>query len=327
MNPEREGGAVSLGSRWSEDHWALVEAQDDEALAKVEFIGKDGRRREGIYTLKQVLQLATIGSKLKRVSAPDQGFLSWDASAYLKTRDWHQSRSGVLAPGGLWVLRAGDGRGFVIPLVQPIPARHTERSGGTRTIGKRMLDEYLGSGIEGLRARRRRSYEQLGPEETLQILATAALEERVGEAEFVLVYASLADRRIRLVVGHLSPARGQPERGGRRAIEGRFLKEMEGSAFGTGLDSPRSVRQKVPLDDEENPELATEQRFETQVEAAIDLAKLRERAGLTPREAAVLSLKLEDPDKTAQEIADRLAMSPSTVAVHWHNAKEKLRQA
>ena len=86
---------------------------------------------------------------------------------------------------------------------------------------------------------------------------------------------------------------------------------------------------EVPLPEEEELCAPEEEKFFAvepiveRVEAELTLAALIAGAGLSLREAEVVAHLLRD--ENLKEIADLLAISPSTARVHWHHAIKKLR--
>ena len=313
----------------------IAQPVDDEVQAHILCLGPDGKRYTFEGPLRDAVRLFGAGAKIERIWAPDPGnMLGWEAVAIQRTRGWHRTPGGLWVQGGLWIVRAADWRGLAA--VASLPWRigddpddpsgwHNQRPGDTRTIGERLLNVYRRSPIEGLEGRLRRALARLEREEAASLLAQSALEVGVGGDEFVLKYVSLADGRVRRVAKHTAPMRGRTLQEVRSAIAGRFLRDIESTAFGTGLASPRAKEEIRSLD--EGSEVSIDSEFEARVEAADALAHLRERAGLTPREAEVFDLKCEDPERADADIAAHLGMSVSTVGVHWHHARMKLRRA
>jgi ATP/maltotriose-dependent transcriptional regulator MalT len=279
--------------------------------------------------LSEVWRLAAAGFQIEDV-APPRDCVLWEAVA--DARCFRGGRAGILVPIVYRTTARDNARG----LAAGVYSQLTLPNG--RTLGEVVTRAFQTTQIAGAAKRVRRARERLSDVEARAAVASALTSHLRGEgawtdggvppAEFEVAEIDLStgDARILARGGAWGPA-GLAGSKRRSDLFDAVLIEFENEAFGSRGDAERTFDGTfVPLD--EHVTHGASGDFSEDVEARLDLADLVARAGLTPREHEVFSL-CEIDDLSAETVADLLKprLAASTVRVHLHNAREKLKRA
>ncbi len=333
----------------------LAEARDEEALASIRLrVPGESAARTWVCPLAKALEYAVHGATIEEVRAPDGESWTWAGLAAGVTED--VIRAGPIVPFELryqriWLVWAQDFRGLTAALGSELPT-----SDGS-PLGKRLTNLLSRSTIPGVRADRDAAYRALGADEFAGDVVGAVAEYLLTRAdalhgmdggaplvEWHLWSLDPLGQDWHEVAGSSTPAPSATHRRGR--LSSTAIAAAVCDAFGSGLLSPRAQRRLKPeerrrfvsldapiggqdatSDGERGTthgdRLPVEPDVARTVAERLDLAALAVAAKLTRRERQVLGLLVDDVPEVA--IAERLGLSPATVAVHVHNLRRKLR--
>lgn len=296
--------------------------------------------REWRCSLGGALVLVAGGAEIERISSPDTEAISWVAAALLNTA-WKLPAIPVrlepMARDQWWLAVCQDHRGTsALPLSRvPISAI------GGRPLGEALPKLFARTSISGLRARIDAERRVLGDDWAVTVAAAAAEVFNSPEAltgadrglamlEWEVSSRGLAETDWTVAASSPPPDSTAPPTDRRARLDAAVQKQAQEDAFGTGLQSPRSGREIVSLDQpvgpsQESPSLAERLPVELGLGRGLEIDDLLAAANLTDRERAVLALLR--CGLTQAEIGARLGITTSTAGVHSRNIKKKLRGA
>lgn len=320
---------------------------DATARLRLRMPGQD-TQQERTLSLVTALALAAGGAALEGVWAPDDRALTWTGLARFST-DWTlpPGPAGLqpMLPEQAWALACFDFRGLA-------GMSHSRlRTPGGSSFGQRIVATASRTRIDGPRGRVREAVRALAaasPESDSNLAAfvgSAAAEVFAGEAgrtgadggvallQWQLLTRPAPDAEWQVVAG--SPAGEQPAAFTRRrgAIFNTLLATLEEDAFGSGIHSPRGMRDLVPLeldadedgDDDSGPPVQHPVDLQdTELNTPVEETVLRREAAntaveqvtallaqLMPRERELLRRTAEG--ESDEEIANAMGISQGNV--------------
>ena len=339
--------AASFSLLERDGEFGFTESKGDEATATLKFrLSGDSESRVTVLPLTYVLLVAAQSATIDEISAPDLESWTWTAAATVIAEQ--TLPAGLILPEPLrrrklWLLAARDDRGLSAALLsQDTSVNRHGRLGGV------LAAQVARTTIEGAAARLARARRLLDTDSFNSVVAGAVTEYFATPAAMtgsdggpaLLAYEiATFDPVIRswqTVVSFPPETDGPRPRKRRGIVSGKALAALEAEVFGTGIDSARSTTMVVSLDTPaaggpvdnpatlgdtlaggEDPARAMEKRFE--------IGELAARAGLSPRERAVIRLMADDRPQT--EMADILGISPDTVGTLVWRLRQKLGAA
>lgn len=334
--------AASCAAYERDGRGEFVTRTNEDVLATIRFQAPgETAVREWRCSLGLALMLAAGGARIERISCPDDHAIGWVATAAV-----NMSRPLPAVPvwlplrpidrGRGWAAVCYDFRGTSALPLSRVPMSAT----GGRPFGEALSEAVARTKIPGLSGRMDAERRELG-EDFPVTAATAAAEVFNTPAAMAGADAGLAMLQWQVSSRGLaetdwtsvasSPAVGGSSRApGRRArIHAEVQKHAQEDAFGSGIHSPRSIRNVVSLNapagtSDESASLGELLPAELDVGSGIEIADLLASADLTDREREVFELQFIGGLKQA-EIAKRLGIRPGTVANLSGKATKKVR--
>ena len=311
------------------------------ALARVEFIAREEERAQIVTCpLAEVLTLAAGGAQIRCVSRPDADALAWTGMATLNMRQQRTAFVVGFRPVEAerqWILGCEDRRGLAAMIYSKIAIPPAE--GGT--FGRFLMELVAQTSVPGLRARLARARRVLGDDFSAAAAAgafgalNAAAAQSGGDGgqptlDWVIRSRALDSTDWHEVAGSVVGGFGRETNRRKGRVMAAVQRQAEEDAFGTGIDSPRGIREIVSLeqpigDADEGATLGERLAGALDVSSGVEIDDLLASADLTKRERDVLALLLRD--LTQAEIATQLGITTSTAGVHSRNVKKKLRRA
>ncbi len=296
---ERSGGEIEF-----------VKKTGGDALASVEFVAP-GEERPQIVTcpLAEVLALAAGGAQIHSVSRPDADALAWSGMARLDTQ---QQRTAFVvgrrptASARQWMLGCDDWRGLAAMIYSKIAIPPAE--GGT--FGRFLLGLVAQTSVPGLRARLARARRVLGDDFSAAAAAgsfgalNAAAAQDGGDGgqptlDWVIRSRALDSTDWHEVAGSVVGGFGLATNKRKGRVMAEIQKQAEEDAFGTGIDSPRGIREIVSLeqpigDSDDGSTLMDQIAGALDVASGLEIADLLATTDLTRREREVFDLQFVD---------------------------------
>ncbi len=270
----------------------------------------------GVVPLASVSDRVLGGDGVSDIQRPDPSLLFWEGVAIVP----------VLDSGCVVVIHARDYRGLGSAILG------SSRVAGGEEFGAVMARRLLSSSIAGQAGRARKAAERMGeevsrPGDDLRAVVAGAVTEYLGTrasgdggpavSEWsVIAFSSEAGAH---VLAGSAPG-GDGSRRGR--LNDAVVRALEVDAFGSGVHSPRSAREVVPLD----PERDRGEDFAAAVEDRLWRDDLFARADLSERERDAFDLRHVE-GLTERETADRMGCRPGTVKSLTNRARQKLKKA
>ena len=309
----------------------------EDAKATVKFrLSGDSEVRVRCLPLAWVAKMAAEGAIIEEVSAPEPDSLTWTAAAWAITET---PPVGLVLPQYLqgpsrWLVRAQDDRGLAAGPLSKI------RMPDGRPLGNALTAFLAKTTIKGANERMNAARRELGDNFTAiaassagellhDVAAVAGADGGPAMIEWQVLRCALTGGAWQRVAG--APARlGIPPSHRRNRLFDAILKAAEADAFGTGIDSPRGIRETVSLDQPigdpaRGATIGERLSGSPGVASGIEMDDLLALAGLTKREREVFE-RLVDGFKQV-EIAELLGIAPGTVAALSSRAKDKVRRA
>jgi hypothetical protein len=311
------------------------------ALARVEFIAPEAERAQIVTCpLAEVLALAAGGAQIRCVSRPDADALAWSGMATLNMQQQRTAFVVGLKPiesERQWILGCDDGRGLAAMMYSKIAIPPAESG----TFGRFLMELVAQTSIPGLRARLALARRVLGDDFGAAAAAgafgalNAAAAQSGGDGgeptlDWVIRSRALDSTDWHEVAGSVGGGFGRETNRRKGRVVAAVQRQAEEDAFGTGIDSPRGIREIVSLeqpigDADGGATLGERLAGALDVSSSLEIDDLLAAADLTKRERDVLALLLRD--LTQAEIATQLGITTSTAGVHSRNVKTKLRRA
>ena len=310
-------------------------------LARVEFIAPDEERPQIVTCpLAEVLALAAGGAQIHSVSRPDADALAWSAMATLNMRQQRTAFVVGLRPiesERQWILGCDDRRGLAAMIYSKIAIPPAE--GGT--FGRFLMGLVAQTSVPGLRARLARVRRVLGDDFGAAAAAGAfgALNDAAAQSggdggeptlDWVIRSRALNSTDWHEVAGSVVGGFGRETNRRKGRVMAEVQKQAERDAFGTGIDSPRGIREIISFeqpigDTDDGSTLMDQLAGALDVGSGLEIADLLATTDLTRREREVFDLQFVEGLRQA-EIAERLGIAPGTVASLSSRARKKVRE-
>lgn len=310
----------------------------EDAKATVKFrLPGDSQNRVRCLPLAWVAKMAAEGAIIEEVSAPEPDGLTWTAAAWAITET---PPAGLVLPPYLqgpsrWLVGAQDDRGLAAGPLSKIPMPDG------RLLGTALTTFLATTKIEGAAGRMKAARRELGDnfsaiiasgagELLHDVTSVAGADGGPAMIEWQVLRRALSGGAWQRVAG--APAtRGTPGSHRRSRLFDAILKAAEADAFGTGIDSPRGIRETVSLDQPigdpaQGATIGERLSGSPGVASGIEIDDLLSSAGLTNREREVFERQFVDGLRQV-EIAELLGIAPGTVGVLSSRAKDKVRRA